>query len=90
MKTNPGLNDRMYRKGYISGLEAVERSGIARSTLYDALNDGRIKGIKIGARRYVELKSFLEYLGEAAFELTPQEVKILKKVPGKRAKSAVA
>jgi excisionase family DNA binding protein len=45
-------------------LQDAERlSGIKRTTLYNLIKDGRIKSIKVGARRLFSVKS-LETLGE--------------------------
>ena len=65
MKPNRALDEKMWEAGYVSVQEAEARTAIPSSSLYDAMSNGRIKGTRVGSRRYVEVESLLAFGGEA-------------------------
>ena len=69
MKPNPMLDEKMRAQGYVSVPEASDRTGISRTTLYDALSREYIAGTSVGSRKYLEVESLLEYVGDGGREL---------------------
>jgi excisionase family DNA binding protein len=55
--------ERVERRA-LSIREAAKACGLSRATLYRALNDGRLKTVKVGARRLVRTEA-IEQLLEA-------------------------
>lgn len=55
--------------GYISVPAAEERSGIARSTIYDAISKGTLTTNPVGKRHYLAIEPFLEWIGPGGREL---------------------
>jgi excisionase family DNA binding protein len=46
-------------------VEAAKRLGISRSTCYQLVNDGRLKTVKIGARRLVPVSAIEQFINGA-------------------------
>ena len=65
MKPNPTLDEKMRGAGYVSVQEAEIRTAIPSSSLYDAMDTGKIQESRVGSRRYVEVESLLAFGGEA-------------------------
>lgn len=53
-------------KGYLSAMEVAKALGRHVTNIYRAVEDKRLKGIKVGRRWYIHNESLLEYLGPAA------------------------
>lgn len=69
MKANPKIDARMRDEGYISVPEAAERSGLSRSTLYDAIRANKLVSTSVGSRRYVQLEALVAFVGPEAAAL---------------------
>jgi excisionase family DNA binding protein len=63
---------------------ALERLGISRSALYDAINDGRLRALKNGGRTYIADQALVDFV--AALEADPDA----QYVPGARARHRAA
>lgn len=48
--------------------EAARLLGVGRSTIYDLMNDGRLKSIRLGTRRLVTLASVRALVAELSGE----------------------
>lgn len=66
-KTRPGGSERIpfAERPTCSVAEAVEASGLGRSTIYDLMRDGQIEWTKVRTRRLVRVPSLLKLLGTA-------------------------
>lgn len=42
--------------------EASKSIGLGRSTIYDLINSGKLKSLKIGSRRIISIESLNEFL----------------------------
>ena len=76
MKPNPVLDEKMREAGYVSVQEAATRTAIPDSTLYDAMDTGKIKESRVGSRRYVEVETLLDFGGEAIRALWDESVEV--------------
>ena len=70
-KKKPASQKELMRaKGYIPVSEAAKRVGLSVWRIYELLNEERLKGMTVGggphARRYVESKSLIDYMGPEA------------------------
>jgi excisionase family DNA binding protein len=55
-------NEQRLERRALSIKEAAEACGLSRATLYRALADGRLKTLKVGARRLVRPEAIEELL----------------------------
>lgn len=55
--------EAMAAEGYVPIPEAARRLGLARSSLYAAVRDGKVQTASIGPRKYLEVASLLEFAG---------------------------
>jgi excisionase family DNA binding protein len=42
--------------------EIVARSGLSRSTLYEEMDSGRLKSVKVGSRRLIPESAFIDFI----------------------------
>lgn len=76
MRTNKALEARMRAKNYFSIPEISERTGISRSTIYDAIRDGKLASIPVGKRHFVQLDEVFEFGGSGARIMWAQSKKV--------------
>ena len=53
--------EKMRKKGYELATVVADRVGITVQAVYKWLQDGVVRGVRIGTRRYVERASVVEY-----------------------------
>ena len=61
--------DQMRGIGYVTAAEAAARTGVPKSSLYDAIRGGDIEVDEIGRRKWVKVASLLAYVGESGAKL---------------------
>lgn len=58
--------DMLRSKGYLPATEVAKRIGKHVTNIYRAVEDKRLRGIKVGRHWYVRVDSLTEFLGPAA------------------------
>jgi excisionase family DNA binding protein len=70
---NPTVKDKMRSKGFIPVSEAAKRVGMSIWYIYELLDSGKVHGVAVGtgryARRFVEAKSLIAFVGPDAAKL---------------------
>ena len=74
-KHNNDQSRAMETRGYITIAEAARRLRVTAQAIYTALGRDQLKGTVVGKRRYVEVKSLLEYAGPVGRQLYAEAVK---------------
>ena len=49
----------------VSILDAAKMTGLSRSSIYELLNDGRLRSVLIGKRRLIPTSALRELIGES-------------------------
>ncbi len=58
--------EMMARKGYMTAADAGRKIGRARYTVQRWVEEGKVEGMRVGARIYVNTESLRRYVGDAA------------------------
>lgn len=67
----------MLAKGYASVRIVADKIQVHFSTVYRLIQAEKLRGIQVGSKHYVEIKSLLEHVG-------PEAAKLLGLVPAKK------
>jgi excisionase family DNA binding protein len=62
--------------------------GVSEVTMYELVNDGHIKSLKIGSRRHVVSSSLLAYIDRQTKAAQPRDPRVAKMHAAKAAKRA--
>jgi len=58
----------MEARGFITAQEAIRRLCVTHTLVYRYLSSGRLKGARVGGRRYISWESFAAFAGPLAGE----------------------
>lgn len=67
----------MLERGYASVRIAADKIAVHISTIYRLIETDKLRGVKIGTKQYIEIKSILEHVGT-------EGAKLLGLTPGKK------
>jgi hypothetical protein len=65
----PTQKEIMRARGFISASEVATLVGENITTVYRQLEDGRLRGMQIASRWYIEEKSLIEFIGPVAAKM---------------------
>jgi excisionase family DNA binding protein len=55
-------------RGYITVADALRIAPVAVATMYRWLNEGKVRGVRVGGSRYIHKASLVAYLGTDTME----------------------
>lgn len=63
------LNEIMLAKGYVPARAVAEKMGVHISGVYRLINEEKLEEVRVGTRRFVLIKSLIDYVGPEAAQL---------------------